>query len=313
MINLNFGKRDARYSEVIGMKTLFMVMLILASALFIAGCTQNATPGQSAPQGNQTPSTIGVASSSLGTILVDANGMTLYYFAADIPASGISSCSGPCIGIWPVFSPGTVTVSAPLAASDFSSFVRDDGKTQVTYRGWPLYYFAKDATPGDVNGENVLGTWFVVKPDETVMIAQQSALGSFLTDSRGNTLYYFAKDTPGTSMCTGGCTGKWPSFDTATISAPSVLSPAAFSSMMRADGMNQTTYMGRPLYYFANDTKPGDTNGEGFNNLWYVAAINGTIPVSSAPLPASTMMPETAMPTVTATPSMAMLVTSGGY
>ena len=285
-----------------------MAMLMLASALFIAGCTQNTSPGQSAPQVTPGQDTIRVAQSSLGNILVDANGRTLYYFAADVPASGTSSCSGSCAGLWPVFSVSTVTVSPPLVASDFSSIVRADGTNQTTYRGWPLYYFEEDANKGDVYGENVGGNWFVVKPDETVMIAQRSGVGLYLTDRMGNTLYYFAKDTPGASACTGGCIAKWPPFSASTISAPSVLSPAAFSTVVRADGLNQTAYMGMPLYYFANDTKPGDMNGEGFNNVWYVADINGTIPVTPTPLPVATVTP-----TVTATSSLSMMTTSTGY
>ncbi|MGB8821142.1 MAG: hypothetical protein WCC68_08150, partial [Methanoregula sp.] len=62
-----------------------------------------------------------------------------------------------------------------------------------------------------------------------------------------------------------------------------------------------TTFMGRPLYYFANDTKPGDTNGEGFNNLWYVANITGTVPV--APTPVQT----------TVVPTQSMMSYGGGY
>jgi len=280
---------------------LFMAVLALVSVLFIAGCTQSApqvTPGQD---------TIRVASGSLGTILVNANGRTLYYFAADIPASGTSSCSGSCTGLWPVFSVSTVTVSPPLAASDFSSFTRADGTTQTTYHGWPLYYFEEDANNGDVYGENVGGNWFVVKPDETVMIAQNSSTGLYLTDRMGNTLYYFTKDTAGASACTGGCSAKWPPFSVTMISAPSVLNTAAFSSVARTDGMNQTTYMGRPLYYFANDTKPGDMNGEGFNNLWYAAGINGTVAGSSPPLTMAMVMP-----TVTVASSLSMMTAGGG-
>ena len=74
---------------------------------------------------------------------------------------------------------------------------------QTTYRGWPLYYFQGDTNLGDVNGENVNKNWFVVKPDETLMIAQRPTLGLFLVDKMGNTLYYFAKDTPGSSAVRG--------------------------------------------------------------------------------------------------------------
>ena len=282
-----------------------MVFLVLTGALLIAGCTQNTAPAQvtqqMTPLTTQTPDTIRVAAGSLGNILVDAQGKTLYYFALDVPASGASMCTGSCAGIWPIFYSSAITVSPPLMASDFSSFVRADGTSQTTYRGWPLYYFQGDTNPGNVYGENVNKDWFAVKPDETVMIAQRDTLGLFLTDRMGNTLYYFAKDTPGTSACTGACLAKWPAFSAGPVNAPSVLDPADFSTMTRADGTNQTTFMGRPLYYFANDTKPGDTNGEGFNNLWYVANITGTVPV--APTPVQT----------TVVPTQSMMSYGGGY
>ncbi len=60
--------------------------------------------------------------------------------------------------------------------------------------------------------------------------------------------------------------------------------------------------MGRPLYYYSNDVKPGDTNGEGFNNLWYVANITGTVPTVPSPTPT----PITPVPTQS-------IVSYGGY
>jgi predicted lipoprotein with Yx(FWY)xxD motif len=276
------------------MNTRFTLLgfLVLATVLLIAGCAQ--TPASQ--QAVQTSDSIRVAPSSLGNIIVDVQGKTLYYFAADIPASSASTCSGSCAGIWPVFYSDTIAVSPPLMASDFSSFVRADGTKQTTYRGWPLYYFQGDTGAGAVSGENVNKAWFVVKPDETVMIAEHDTLGPFLTDRMGNTLYYFAKDTPGMSACTGACIAKWPPFYASPVSAPSVLDPAAFSTVTRADGMNQTAFMGMPLYYYASDTKPGDTSGEGFNNLWYVANITGTIPeVPAAALPTTVMPTQSTM------------------
>jgi len=289
------------------------VILVFIAALLMTGCTQSTAPAQAPQQVTRqltapASDTIRVASSTLGNILVDTQGKTLYYFAADIPGSSASTCSGSCAGIWPVFYSDTVTVSPPLVASDFSSFVRAVGTSQTAYRGWPLYYFQGDTGPGDVSGENVNRDWFVVKPDETVMIAQRGTLGLFLTDRMGNTLYYFAKDTPGTSACTGACLAKWPPFYTSSISAPSVLDPAAFSTVTRADGMNQTAFMGMPLYYYTNDTQPGDTNGEGFNNLWYVANITGTIPVMSTAVPTAEPTP---VPTIV-TPTQSMM-SHGGY
>jgi len=262
-------------------KTALLILCVAAiSVLLIAGCTQ--TPGpQPTPTATttvpatQAPDPVQTADTTLGKILVDADGMTLYYFANDIPASGASTCYGQCEAAWPIFSVDIVTVSSPLLASDFSSITRTDGTKQTTYRGWPLYYWQADTKPGDVSGENVQKVWFVVKPDETVMIANQGTTGLFLTDTFGKTLYYFTSDPSGASACTNACLARWPAFNTDTISAPSVLRPADFTKVTRADGVKQTAYMNRPLYYFVNDTKPGDILGQGFNNVWYVANISG--------------------------------------
>jgi len=267
----------------------FSWALVLVLAL-LAGCVQYQAPQQTAPAATAqalSPSgdTIRVTATSLGTVLSDGQGTTLYYFARDIPASGASSCTGQCAAIWPVFSANAIVVSPPLAATDFSSFTRNDGMSQTAYRGFPLYYFQADLGAGSVNGDGVTGNWFVIRPDETVMVAQRDTLGTFLTDNTGNTLYFFAKDTPETSACTGTCLGKWPSFSVKAVSAPSLLNTADFGSLQRAEGINQTTYKGRPLYYFANDTKPGDANGQGFNNLWYVANITGAVPALPATVP----------------------------
>jgi len=129
------------------------------------------------------------------------------------------------------------------------------------------------------------------------LISHSATLGLFLTDTSGKTLYYFMKDTSGQSACTGTCITTWPPFSADTVTAPSVLNVGDFSSVSRADGMKQTAFMGRPLYYYSGDTKPGDTNGHGFNKLWYVANTTGSVPVV-------TTIPTT-VPTTTRTPSLA--------
>jgi predicted lipoprotein with Yx(FWY)xxD motif len=282
--------------------TLFLLLLVVISTIIIAGCTQQ-QPVQPTPQPTtvKPADTIGTAGSTLGTILVDANGKTLYYFANDIPSSGASSCNGQCAIVWPVFSADSVRVSSPLDPADFSSVTRADGSKQTTYYGWPLYYYQADTKPGEVNGENVLKVWFVVKPDESVLIAHKTDLGLYLTDTSGKTLYFFTKDTSGASTCTGACLAKWPAFSADPVTAPSVLKPSDFSSVSRADGVKQTAFMGRPLYYFTDDAKPGDVKGQGFNNLWYVANVSGITPVV-------TILPPS-VPTTTRTTSPS----SGGY
>jgi predicted lipoprotein with Yx(FWY)xxD motif len=286
---------------------LSFILLVVIATIVIAGCMQQQQV-QPTPQPATTvqpADTIRVADTSLGKVLVDAQGKTLYYFANDIPSSGNSSCYGQCSAIWPTFSTDPVRVSSPLDPADFASITRTDGSKQITYSGWPLYYYASDTKPGDLNGENVLKVWFVVKPDESVLIAHKADLGLYLTDTSGKTLYYFTRDTSGQSACTGACITLWPPFNADTVTAPSVLKPADFGPVSRPDGLKQTAYMGRPLYFFSNDAKPGDIKGQGFNNLWFVANISGNIPVV-------TTLP-TAVPTAQPTTQKTLSYYGGGY
>lgn len=98
----------------------------------------------------------------VGAYIADAKGMTLYYFAKD--SAGKSVCLGDCLAKWPAYSADKVEPQAGLEAKDFANIKREDGAAQVTYRGYPLYYFAKDQKPGDTLGQGVGGVWFVVDP-----------------------------------------------------------------------------------------------------------------------------------------------------
>jgi predicted lipoprotein with Yx(FWY)xxD motif len=279
---------------------LVILIAVIVTAFLIAGCTQT-QPVQPTQQPTAVPTvkpadTVKTADTALGKIIVDAQGKTLYYFANDIAANGTSACNGQCAGIWPPFNTSVIQVSAPLDPADFASITRADGTKQTTYYGWPLYYYSGDKNPGDTNGENFLKIWFVIKPDESVLISHSLTLGLFMTDTSGKTLYYFTKDTPGQSACTGNCSKLWPPFGANPVTAPSVLDTANFSQVTRSDGINQTAFMGRPLYYYSADTKPGNVNGEGFINLWYVANISGIVPAVTTPAPTTTTVPPTAKP-----------------
>ncbi len=209
----------------------------------------------------------------VGYYLTDGNGRTLYYFAKDVPGSGKSACyGGACAEKWPVFYTDKLVLPQGLKASDFSVITREDGKKQLAYKGWPLYYFFKDEKAGDINGEGVKGVWFVMKPDYTLMIAYKEGIGTYFVDPKGGmALYYFAKDVNGSSVCYGDCAQKWPTFGPEHVSVPSTLDLADFSYVEREDGTYQLAYKGWPLYYFFKDEKPGgDTNGEGVKDVWYV-------------------------------------------
>ncbi len=83
-------------------------------------------------------------------------------------------------------------------------------------------------------------------------------------------MYRFTKDTPGVSNCIGACLKTWPVFYTDNIVAPSIMNTPDFGVITNSEGSKQTTYKEMPLYYFANDTKRGDTNGQGIINAWFV-------------------------------------------
>lgn len=90
-----------------------------------------------------------------------------------------------------------------------------------------------------------------------------------LTGSNGMTLYVFDKDAAGSgkSACNGPCATNWPplfAMDGDTASGD-------YSVISRDDGKKQWALKGKPLYYWVKDQKPGDTTGDGFNNVWHVA------------------------------------------
>jgi predicted lipoprotein with Yx(FWY)xxD motif len=175
----------------------------------------------------------------------------------------------------------------------------------------PLYTFVKDSQPGQVSGENVGSVWFVVSPDgkpvkpsgssnatpttapattlPTIMVATDAKLGQILVDENGMTLYAFTKDGPDQSNCTGSCLTNWPPLlTTGTPKLGAGVNDALIGSAALADGTRMVTYNDLPLYHFAKDTKPGDTNGQGVGGLWYVVSPEGKLvqpPSTSSPTP----------------------------
>jgi predicted lipoprotein with Yx(FWY)xxD motif len=93
-------------------------------------------------------------------VFVGPNGMTLYTFDRDAMGSGKSVCNGPCATNWP-----PLMASAGASASgDWTIVVRDDGSRQWAYRGKPVYYWVKDARPGDRTGDGVNNVWHLARP-----------------------------------------------------------------------------------------------------------------------------------------------------
>ncbi|WP_052666639.1 COG4315 family predicted lipoprotein [Nitriliruptor alkaliphilus] len=107
---------------------------------------------------------LALATTDLGEVLVDGDGMTLYLFTVDPP--GESACEDDCAAAWPPL----IVDADPVAgdgvdASLIGTTERSDGSTQVTYADAPLYRWASDREPGDVTGQGVQDVWYVVTAD----------------------------------------------------------------------------------------------------------------------------------------------------
>jgi predicted lipoprotein with Yx(FWY)xxD motif len=108
----------------------------------------------------------------------------------------------------------------------------------------------------------------------------KTGLGNVLVDSHGRTLYLFKADTGTKSTCFGACAAAWPPLrTTGKPKAGSGAKPSLVGSTARSDGKRQVTYNGHPLYLYAGDQKPGDTNGQGINGFgarWFALSPRGT-------------------------------------
>lgn len=220
------------------------------------------------------------SSATLGKYLTDKEGNALYFFAKD--ADGLNNCtSGDCKTAWPIFYTSGLTQTKlvnGLVLANFDSITTPSGK-QLTYKGWPLYYFAPGGVreaSGKTTGEGVNNLWFVAKPDYTIMLANAQLLASdlknyvvsstnvyseglgmttYFTDSIGRTLYAFFKDSANINKYTKADFSNnpaWPLYETDKHIVPSILDNSLFSSTI-VYGRKQLTYKGWPMYYVKGD------------------------------------------------------------
>jgi predicted lipoprotein with Yx(FWY)xxD motif len=204
----------------------------------------------------------------------------LYFFSND--AGATSTCTGGCIVTWPVFSTNNLTTDADLDKSDFSSILRTDGAKQLTYKGWPLYYYQPDSLkPGVFKGDAVGNVWFVAKPDYTIMIAKGQLVGNdgvnydstykagtqkyaYFTDDFGRTLYSFTPDKNRKNNYTKSDFSNdatWPIYQVSPLNVPSIVNKALLDTI-HVFGKVQLTFKGWPLYHFGPDNSVrGSTKG----------------------------------------------------
>ncbi len=286
------------------MRTRYLAVPLLGATMLLAACgggaaspsaapvtaaPATAAPATAAPA--ETGTAVALGDTSLGKVLVDAKGMTLYVFTPDNASD--STCYDDCVKKWPVLAGSSATAGDGLNATDFGTTTRKDGSAQITFMSWPLYYFAGDKAAGDVTGQGLGGKWYVVDATGTMVGKDAAAspagaggpavnlastsLGDILVDGKGMTLYMFTADANGKSACSGDCLANWPVLAGEGATAGTGLDGEDFTSITRDDGSKQVTFNAMPLYFFAGDKAAGDVAGQGLGGKWYVLKADGTV------------------------------------
>ncbi len=136
---------------------------------------------------------------------------------------------------------------------------------------------ATTAAGGGLYGDAGSATTAAAAAGATTVTLADSSLGKILADAKGNTLYIFTKDTPGTSVCADACAKAWPPvIVTGTPTAAAGITATGWGTVTRADGTTQLALNGQPLYLYAGDAAPGATDGQGSNQVWWVVGADGT-------------------------------------
>ena len=158
-----------------------LAALFVTASLAAAGCSGDNAPSAeakgttggsvavsptpaAAPDAKSAAVTVKTSDSRYGPILTDQLGRTLYGFLPD--KNGSSNCGDDCVATWPpLTSTSPVTSGSGISSTLLTKTVRTEGTVQAVYGEWPLYYYAGDMQPGDVDGQGVNGIWFVIAAD----------------------------------------------------------------------------------------------------------------------------------------------------
>jgi predicted lipoprotein with Yx(FWY)xxD motif len=155
--------------------------VIAALGFGLAACSNSSSgvygAGGSGGSAAGAPTTVGTSQvGDLGTVLVDGAGLTLYMFQND--KGSTSTCTGSCASTWPALTTsGNATTMSGADSSLLGTTQRDDGSTQVTYNGHPLYLYSGDSAPGDANGEGIGNVWYAVSTQGTPAMASGGGNG----------------------------------------------------------------------------------------------------------------------------------------
>jgi predicted lipoprotein with Yx(FWY)xxD motif len=152
------------------MKKLLIVAIAPALAV-IAACGGSTDTGGSSNGGsgsspaNAVQTSFSTGSTSLGTVLTNPQGFTLYYFTPEKGSTIV--CTGGCLSTWPALKASGAPSAPSGVTGTLGTAALPDGTMVVTYNGWPLHTYAPDTGPGQTNGQGIEGKWFVATPSLT--------------------------------------------------------------------------------------------------------------------------------------------------
>jgi predicted lipoprotein with Yx(FWY)xxD motif len=160
----------------------------LVTALALGGCAGGSGDSGSgtrsgAPAAAMDTSTVKTGNSPLGTVLVDGGGRTLYLFTADGRNTNSMDCDAACLKLWPPMG-GKPKAGDGVDAALISTTHSGD-RTQATYAGHPLYYYAGDRAVGDLKGQGIDGIWFVLDARGAAIKKAAPAASSTQQNSNG--------------------------------------------------------------------------------------------------------------------------------
>ena len=156
--------------------------VIPLAALAVAACGGGgaATAATTPKSSSDSSATVNVANTSLGSVLVNSAGRTLYLFKADVGTK--SACTGACTSAWPpLLATGKPTAGTGLTAAKLGTSTRSDGTHQVTYNGHPLYLYIGDTKRGDVTGQGLTAfgaAWYALTPTGNQLTTSSASAGS---------------------------------------------------------------------------------------------------------------------------------------
>jgi predicted lipoprotein with Yx(FWY)xxD motif len=151
-----------------------------------AAASSPATSSGTAAKASTSASGITTAKTSKGTVLVTAQGFTIYQFAID--TSTMSKCYGECATFWPPVTGKPTMASGTNLTGTFGTIKRTNGTLQATYNGRPLYLFSGDKAAGQVNGNGVNtsgGLWYAETPSGAKLTAAQAPAPSSSSAAAG--------------------------------------------------------------------------------------------------------------------------------